>query len=131
MESNNNNLIIPPGSSVQGYFWLSNSERPVIVDGAFSGLSLLDYYNPFVIEAQLYDKATQMSYSIKYVDGQYFVQKIKVTEQIINDAKSYISKWDDNERLLFTTTWLKKQDPLCCNMGVLVPADFIFVGFKR
>lgn len=131
MDSNNNNLIIPPGSSVQGYYWFSDSKQPVIVDGPFSGLNLLDYNNPFVIEAQLYNKSEQLSYSVKYVDGQYFVHKTKVTEQVINDAKSYISKWDDNERLLFTTTWLKKQDPLCCNMRVFVPANLIFVGYKR
>ena len=131
MDSNNNNLIIPSGNSVQGYYWFSNSEQPVIVDGPFGGLNLLDYNNPFVIEGQLYDKSTQLSYSIKYVDGQYFVRNTEVTEQMINDAKSYISKWDDNMHLLFTTTWLKKQDPLCCNMEVFVPANLIYVGFKR
>ncbi len=131
MDSFNNIFIIPSGEDVQGYYWFSNSELPVVVDGHFNGLNLSDYITPFIIEAQLYNRGKQVSYSVKYIDGHYYIQETNVTEQTINDAKSFISKWDDNLNLLFTTRWIKKPDSLCCNMDVLMPANCIFVGFKR
>ena len=122
---------IPSGEQVQGYYWVSDSESPVIIDGPFDGMELIASSNPFVIEAQFYIKLTRISYSIKYIDGGYYVQAQPVTDEMTVNAKSFISKWDERLKLLFSTVWVAEPDPLCCNMDVLMPANCVFVGFMR
>ena len=128
MESN---ITIPSGESFQGYYWLSDKDNPVVIDGHFDGMELEDQSNPFVIEAQLYDKLSKISYGVKYIDGRYYVNKSPVTADIVNNAKSFVSKWDGNIRLLFSNVWEAEKDPLCCDMEVLMPHNQIFVGFKK
>lgn len=124
-----NIISIPAASSVQGYYWASDAEAPIVIDGNFDGLQLNESTNPFIVEAQLYFTQQKLSYSIRYVDGHYIVMRHEVPEQI--EAKEYISKWDNSLKLLFAILWEAEHDPLCCDMPVLKASNQLFVGFKK
>ena len=53
----------------EGYIWRSNAQTPKLIVGDFK--EDLSVKNPFIIEGQLYDKAKRVSYSIKFVDGEF------------------------------------------------------------
>ncbi|MCR5018371.1 MAG: TIGR04423 family type III CRISPR-associated protein [Bacteroidales bacterium] len=122
---------IPSGEEFQGYVWYSDMEKPDIYRGEFPGLSLDETESPFVIEAQLFDGKSKLSYGVRYVDGEYIVTKCQVDEVEIRQAKSYLAQWDIATELLFLTRWGHVEDELCCNMDVLVPTEVVFVGFKK
>lgn len=117
-----------------GYFWLSNSTEPEEVNGAFTQ-ELDPNKNPFIIEAQLYDKDSMLSYSIKYVDGEHLIYEHKVESEDFNlkdvEMKNFIShRIKGHQQLKFLQYWREKKDALCENMPVLQPAELVFVGFN-
>lgn len=138
-------IVIPQSDSYEGYYWMSDSDKPVIVSGGLpKELETLDpMCNPFVIEAQLYDKAGNVSYSVKYIDGQYHIYKFsEVADQLTVATgkydhitlKKYQSHRMDGRKLLFLQYWDAEDDPLCAGdkpMPVLQPGALVFVGFEN
>ena len=91
--------------------------------------------NPFIVEAQLYDANTMLSYSIKYVDGEYWILEHQVASTDFNrtdvEIKDfYAHRIKGHKRLQFLQYWIEDKDPLCENMQVLQPAELVFVGFN-
>ena len=138
---------IPCDIKYIGYLWMSDKPHPLeyhtpsVLKEILEGFS--DTTNPFIIEGQLCDEKTEVSYSIKYVDGKYIVIKYdlkNIPEGWIPDEedKEYIS----NSRLraskiLFRQYWKPEiedsadvNESLCLGMPVLVPGPLVFVGFK-
>lgn len=133
---NENKNIIKEGT-YEGYLWYSDQKQPVIYtkENPLEVLQLDNQDNPFVIEGQLCDEKSHVSYSIKYVDGHYIIKeydiRIQSSESCAVEDKCYQSNRIGNRILCFKECWITAPDPFCCDMEVLQPAQVIFVGFKK
>lgn len=119
------------GDKMTGYLWYSDQDHPTVYDGERVEQILNDEDNPFIIEGQLCDD--KVSYSIKYVDGEYLVKSITLSElpkENVND-KYFQSHRMNGKILHFKEYWEEKTDDLCCGMKVLQPGKLVFVGFKK
>lgn len=116
-----------------GYIWKSNEKTPKVFDGGIFDESLVNNDNPFIIEGQLYDEERAVSYSIKFVDGEYLIHKYEIANDASCNYKeiAYIANRMDGKKLLFRQYWRPESDPLCENMKVLQPKELVFVGFKE
>lgn len=119
--------------SYEGYYWLSDREEPVIVNG--TNLPVDNYPEgsiPFIIEAYVYDKTKRESYSVRYADGKYIVCKTEnITDEEIKQAQMYIGTRKLGT-LKFVQRWEKstvKYDGL--DFMTQEPTDFCFVGFLK
>lgn len=119
----------------QGYVWMSNAEKPEIIQGEFDK-SLDPLFNPFIIEGFLYNESDGISYSIKYVDGNYLIIETKVDEEKYFESKEEFyanPKLQEQgiKKLKFYREWVAVKDELCAgNMEVLQPGKLVFVGFE-
>ncbi len=126
-----------PAGAYEGYYWLSDADKPVVIDGSFDGLTLDPDSNPFVIEAQLFDRKNNVSFSVKYTDGQYYAYKYDLNSKAseakeeVKEQKYCSNQMDEHPWLYFRQYWREKPDVLCDNMGVLQPAEMVFVGFEN
>lgn len=119
----------------QGYFWKSDASEPEVLDGAPFTESLDPMQNPFIIEGQLYDADRGISYSIRYVDGEYVILRWDLKNDLQGEDFDYTEKEAAPYRmkagkLLFRQYWKAEADALCEGMKVLTPHALVFVGFK-
>lgn len=141
MSNTSNNI---ERGNYEGYLWFSDADAPVVLDGEELAVDFdqvltiegKDYDLPskkvFIVEAQLFDKDNNISYSVKYVDGQHLVKRFEVNPLDYNreetDLKQYygngMKKW-----LQFLQYWGLQQDSFCCDMETWVPKGLVFVGF--
>lgn len=117
-----------------GYIWMSNKKMPEIINGNFTKL-LDNTTNPFIIEGQLYDAEKGVSYSIKFVDGDYLILRFDVKKEDFNNKDNeikefYANRIEGHKKLCFLQYWRSKKDEMCCDMDVLEPAELVFVGFN-
>ena len=118
----------------EGYVWKSDNDTPERIDGEYDE-ELDPTKNPFIIEAQLFNKDKNVSYSVKYVDGQYVCQRFVVDSLDYNreevERKEFQSNRIKGEKvgLQFLRYWRETEDDLCCGMKTLQPAELVFVGF--
>ena len=117
----------------EGYLWWSDQQEPKVYQEEPIDVCLEATQNPFVVEGQLYDKEEKISYSIKYVDGQYFIKKYTVKAPDFtnpdNEIKSYFSNRVDDRWLKFLRYWEEKEDKNCMGMNVLTFTKNVFIGF--
>ncbi len=118
-----------------GYLWWSDQQKPKVYQDESIDICLDEAKNPFVVEGQLYDEENKVSYSIKYVDGQYLINKYKVDESDFtnpdNQIKSYLSNRMDDRWLKFLSYWEEKKDANCMGMPVLTLTKNVFIGFDE
>ena len=123
---------IPKNLKFEGYLWMSNSEKPLQTPTEIGAMlnQITDNDNPFIIEGQLYVK-DQKSYSIKYADGKHIVIEYDLTDMPKEyTEKSFIpNRLDNVAKIKFRQYWKAKPDNLCEGMEVLVPAEYVFLGF--
>ena len=122
--------IALPKAKYQGYIWFSDSTKPEIIDKEFS-LDISSETNPFIAEAYLMDEDKQISYSIKFVDGNYLFNPFRIDENDLHNFKVYEGKRMNGIRLRFTQRWKEVKDELCCGMTTRIPAEMVFVGFDN
>lgn len=121
----------------EGYLWYSNEKTPRVLNGEpWSEAELDASKNPFIIEGQLYDKENLISYSIKYVDGQYFCKKYELKETDFNDIEIDKVSFKAHRMgkgvvLEFLQYYREVEDELCEGMKVLQSAEKVFIGFKE
>lgn len=126
--------------SYEGYLWMSDQEKPEVFDNKPIKL-LKDGDNPFVVEGQLFNKAEGLSYSIKFVDGQYIIQEYVVKESdktnSDNEIKTYESNRMGDRRLQFLRYWEEVLDSDNYTdtvhpkgLPVLTQTKNVFIGFK-
>ena len=119
----------------EGYLWWSDQQQPQVFVKEAVNVCLDETKNPFVVEGMLIDRETNMSYAIKYVDGQYFVQEQKVAEQDFdnpdNELKTFFANRMGDKWLTFLRFWEERPDENCMGMPVLMLTKNIFVGFKE
>ena len=131
---------IEPGT-YEGYIWMSDRKIPDTYLGTDVPADLLEPgRNPFVIEAELFDKEKQISYQIKFVDGEYLVHKWEGVSADMNGTGYTLLTYYANRvgedkgikdlKLNFLQHWEEEADPECAGMAVLQPKELIFVGFN-
>lgn len=119
----------------EGYIWHSNTSKADVINGDFKE-SLDPTENPFIIEGQLYDRIKKVSYSIKFVDGEYLIHKYEVNDLDFNSKEVeekafYANRIEVHKKLLFLQYWREEEDPLCEDMKVLQPKELVFVGLSE
>ena len=125
----------------EGYLWMSDQEDPTVYENDSVTLPI-EGANPFVVEGQLYNRTEGLSYSIKYVDGQYIVQEYEVTEADMknpdNQIKTYLSNRMGDKKLQFLRYWEEVPDEDNYRdssnpkgLPVLTQTKNVFVGFKK
>lgn len=119
----------------EGYLWWSDQQKPKVYQDELIDICLDETENPFVVEGLLYDEENKESYSVKYVDGLYLINKYKVDESdfinIDNEEKSYLSNRMDDRWLKFLNYWEEKKDANCMGMPVLTLTKNVFIGFDE
>lgn len=125
-------IIIDLTAEYQGYLWFSDSAEPKVYDGELIDSTLFDSVNPFIIEGYLYNSDKNVSYSIKYVDGETIVKEYSCDALFKNNAEKLFYANRMGDRLLkFLDVWTPEKDPLCEGMEVLQPKAKVFVGFEN
>ena len=125
----------------EGYLWMSDQENPAVYENDSVTLPE-EGANPFVVEGQLYNEKEGLSYSIKFVDGQYIVLEYNVTEVDMknpdNQIKTYLSNRMGDKKLQFLRYWEEVPDvdnftdsnnPK--GLPVLTQTKNVFIGFKK
>ena len=121
----------------EGYLWWSDQQPPRVYQDELIDICLDEAKNPFVVEGQLYSIDENMWYGIKYVDGQYIINKYKVNDDdlsnIANEIKYYLSNRMDGRWLKFLRFWepVEEGDKNCEGMKPLVITKNVFIGFKK
>lgn len=143
----------------EGYIWFSDATEPIVLscdnikgDNGNVCLSFNNNYTvkidggkcivnkdgkesliPFIIEGFFICNDT--SYSIKMVDGKYYIFSKKLNSKSDNEEFSVMeyfpNRFGENiSKLVFRKYWEEEADALCENMNVLTPTENIFAGFK-
>lgn len=120
---------------LEGYLWLSDEHKPSrIYRNAKIDTSVFDVENPFVTEGLLYDRANDLSYQIKYIDGNYRIFEHSTLKQNADDLieeKTYIAhRIDGVKKLRFAQIFTPQADKDCMNMKVLKLDRMVFKGFE-
>lgn len=124
----------------EGYLWMSDQENPNVYEN--TSVELPAEGSKFVVEGQLFNKTEGLSYSIKYVDGQYIVQEYEVTEADLknpdNQVKTYLSNRMGDKKLQFLRYWEEvldednyKDTANPNGLPVLTQTKNVFIGFKE
>lgn len=124
-----------PKAKYQGYIWRSDSDSPEVLTGdkAYGGFTPNPSENPFIIEGNLWDEATGVSISIRYIDGRYYIHRTTLTGETDHSTiKKYVAhRIDEYKYLRFVQLWESREDPMCEGMEVLGPSKLVFIGFTN
>lgn len=123
-------------ASYEGYLWMSDMDKPTIIEGTLplEDNLLKEAANPFIAEGFLYNEAARLSYSLKYVDGQTRVYKYELEDKDFEDddnVKEYYGNRMGDRRLKFREIWEPVPDAACEGMAVLQLRITVFIGFKK
>lgn len=139
IEQNTSRFILPEGLW-QGYIWMSDADKPEVFFGSKEqkDRGLTDGENPFVVEAQLI--INKLSYSIKYIDGQYYIYQYAINDfydesasktvgDIVAEVLSYApNKMPDSVLgVKFLRVWREEKAE---EFSALVPAELVFLGLN-
>lgn len=126
----------------QGYLWPSNQTEPIICDGLKTlEQAIADYYEKakksvpdfskttFIVEGFL--KNENVSISIRYADGQYYIQEFSDVKYDEKELTYFHSNRMDGRILKFYQAWQPIPDKYCNGFNVLQPSEYVFVGFKN
>ena len=119
-------------ASYQGYIWLSDASKPIVLDNGKLKDTDKKYFsegqNPFIVEGQLFDGKN--SFSIKNVDGKMIVVKYEVdTDEEPQNFVPNSRMGLGDRKLKFLQKWEVELNADRENMDVLVPAGLVFLGF--
>lgn len=125
---------IPLDKKYEGYIWMSNCTRPQVLEGAPLPQDFSTTGNPFVVEAELWDKDNRLSYSIHHAGNQTVCQRYDVADGDFSsgnvDKTVYVSHRMDGHQLCFLEYWEEAASEACLGMPVLEMSKRVFVGFK-
>lgn len=121
---------IPEDLLFEGYYWYSNEKSPVILTGEPIQQSWFTEL-PFVIEANFYAEAAQISIQVRHWDGDYHAARIDLhlLDSIHHDRVSYIGHDLGGRNFEMIEAWAPQTDELLEGMKTLVPAWAAFAGF--
>lgn len=140
---------IPLDKKYEGYLWLSDSNEPKVFTNESIDIELKEDMIPFVVEGQLYESTTRISYSIKYVDGKCLVYNNDIDSALLDldegeqksitlkdvpcivERKDYLSNRMDEKWLKFLRYWEAKPDENCEGMSAFAITKNVFIGFEK
>lgn len=118
----------------EGYYWLSNEQKPHIVNKISKDI-FTDL--PFVIEGNFYhkDEDKEISISVKNIDGQYQIHRADL-KGIHDDQKTeqaYLAHdLEGIKQLKIVQVWEESErDELLARMTTLIPKWQAFAGFVK
>ena len=127
-----------PEGNYQGYIWLSDNKKEdvtVLDGGPCPGFSLDPNKNPFIVEGNFYDKDKDVSYAVRYTDGNYIAYEYDCKQfdgDIQLEKMVPVFTLNNGCRgLLFARIWVEKDDPYCLGFPCLEASDLVFVGFHK
>ncbi|OQX77914.1 MAG: type III CRISPR-associated protein [Bacteroidetes bacterium 4484_249] len=119
-------------TAFEGYVWLSDKDKPRMLKGeTFNFSKYEDGNNPFIIEALLFDKATDVSYTVRHT-GKYIIGKFNLNDYTDENfvGVEYLShRLKDVNKVNFKQLWLPEEDENCEGMPVMKMKALIFTGF--
>ena len=125
---------IPLNKKFNGYYWLSDSEFPVVLNNEEVDFSVYENSNPFIQEAYFSDNI--ISYCIKHFDGIGHTVVARTLSEIENLSEltclpaPQLLKINQNIKYLsFIQVWNDVEDILCENMKTLQPGVVLFKEF--
>jgi CRISPR type III-associated protein (TIGR04423 family) len=129
-----NSLDKVPDLAYDGYVWMSDASKPIVLNGDkfdFSNIQI----NPFVIEALLFNKEKNISIHIQHT-GHYQISEYDLTalenEGAVLEEKAYLPhRLTEVSKVNFQQVWMEEPDNLCENMPVLKLKAIVFCGFNK
>jgi CRISPR type III-associated protein (TIGR04423 family) len=123
---------IPVHAGYEGYLWWSDSTKPRIYKQNHELVLPRDVANPFIIEGNIIDRISNISYFITLQDGAYqvFRYDLKELEQYESTQRHWLASFNEADRICFREFWIPEKDPFCNGFEVLKPAMNVFVGFN-
>ncbi len=127
----------------QGYLWYSDKLRPEVYlgDEIIPQIILDDSDNPFVVEGNLYDKESNKSICIKYMDGRHYItvydfEALENEPDSVLEVESYLTNSRINRAKecsisVYKRIWYAEADKLNDDWKALRPSGFAFAGFKK
>lgn len=122
----------------QGYLWYSDQSKPKVYMDEAIELNLDKNINPFIVEGQLYSPDTQVSVSIKYVDGRYIVNRYAPNEKGEGIEEGKIEQYIPNVRLglkdkvlYFSRLWEECEEKEYDGFKTLRPSSLVFKGIGQ
>lgn len=120
-----------PDLNYIGYYWLSDSETPVMVNGKKFDSTQIKI-NPFIIEGMLWDEKAKKSIMITHTGSyQIFEFDLKEIEGEFVEKEYMAHRLDGVSKVCFKQLWKAEPDANCNDMKVLKMKAQIFVGFKK
>jgi CRISPR type III-associated protein (TIGR04423 family) len=123
-----------PSASYDGYIWMSNEDKPKLLNKVdFSDRNLT--LNPFIVEGLLFDEENNKSIHITH-DGDYTITVFdinkftKPTFEVVE--KKYLPhRLDGVNKVCFKQIWMEKAEENSADFPVLKLQATIFSGFKK
>jgi len=119
-----------PDYEYQGYYWFSNSPKPVILNYEKFEINILTEL-PFVVEGNLYAPLENISIQIKNIDGVYYIALIDLSNTNgyqISQPQKYLGH-DLGFDYYLVQAWELVEDDQCNGLETFVPAFTAFKGF--
>ena len=127
-----NNISDINAQNYEGYVWLSNADKPIILPKEeFDFSKYSEQNNPFIIEALLWDKKSK-SITIRHT-GKYHINEFdlsKYSDENLVDVQYLPHRLDRVEKVNFKQLWLPEEDENCEGMEVLKMKALVFTGFE-
>lgn len=131
-DSQNISIAQIPSGDYEGYYWYSDAQAPEIIIGKnidpakFTAL-------PFVIEANFYCQAKQISIRVRNVEGQYLVTQFNLgalPEDFKTTRKTYLGHDLKGRNFILVEAWREVVDTeQMAGLKTLQPAWSAFAGF--
>lgn len=120
-----------PKGNYSGYYWMSDKDAPVQVNGEHNFPITL---NPFVIEAMLWDENNKRSIMITHTGRHHIYQydvEILAKEGIFEEKQYMPHRLDAIKKVKFLQFWKGQPDPECAGFEVLILMASVFTGFEQ
>lgn len=118
----------------EGYYWYSNQSKPELVQHQKISKDIFTEL-PFIVEGNFFAKNEELSISIKFIDGKYYIYQADLSG--LQDAETTRNEFiahdlEGIDKIKMVQVWEESpEDPLLENMKTLKPAWQAFVGFVK
>lgn len=132
-----NSLKDIPTIKYVGYIWMSNDNKPIIINNSTDTQISLEE-NPFIVEGYLYSEEEEKSISIKNIDGEILISQVNIQDvnEKIDGVMQHMYRANNKLKsmgryLKFFEYWHPEKDKQCLDMEVLKPNWIAFAGFTN
>ena len=130
--TNHHTLDSLPNLNYQGYIWLSDADKPIVLQNEAFDFSKINI-NPFIVEALLFNEEKEVSLHIQHTDKyhitEYHVNQFDVADVV--DIEFLPHRLVGVSKVKFKQIWIPQPDTNCAGMDVLNLKAIVFSGFKN